>query len=624
MALAEGLRGNTQLETLNLEHAAIAERGTLVLADMLKDNKTLKLVRLAGNPIGRRGGRAVLRAIRRCLLFGWERTISIANSNYACDGPESLFNPGEPWPTAAIPMEDPYCSCRLTRSGAADCAGGEWACDLADHYQRMVAWELVELAWEQHGENWQNEKLDGKPYDLPEPVTKTTPPPSISPCRSLSVRFSSCRSRTDTMMTRCESFQATGEVWSREDYNLPEEGFLTLTYRVTPRIPRFGEVVEVSFVQYLITRMRSTEVTDGGLRLLKLAAEEFYFTAAQCGLLLAILKDSVAKVEAMAALLPRVVDHINLNACAFEMLTDTQLAAVESKVGRQLFYFTPRNPTARYRLLLDDPNDAVVYHRLLALSHEQTSYRRLHEVIDTSQKGDFENFRSERLNGARLDIDLESISVNEPASSGLMEFDYVSTDCSHRLAAEVPMPAHVFDEFVRHLAGCHALFESRKKNSSRTSKAKGSSKRKKKAARKPAVGQADLAEQEVAPCDPAEQRTMAVKLQAAFRGFDERRRRGSAATRVSLAQLFDGRAGLFATSSNLGAQVSVYTQCIIGVHSPALYNALLVLFHSGKSTDVRPTVRHCEQPLLEEGVIFLGFSFWKKYRPQIQRRWPGS
>ena len=42
---------------------------------MLKENRTLSLLRLSGNPIGRRGGRAVFRAIRRCLLHGWEREV---------------------------------------------------------------------------------------------------------------------------------------------------------------------------------------------------------------------------------------------------------------------------------------------------------------------------------------------------------------------------------------------------------------------------------------------------------------------------------------------------------------------------------------------------------------------
>ena len=30
--------------------------------------------------------------------------------------------------------------------------GGDWVCDLADPYDRAVAWELVELAWEEDGE----------------------------------------------------------------------------------------------------------------------------------------------------------------------------------------------------------------------------------------------------------------------------------------------------------------------------------------------------------------------------------------------------------------------------------------------------------------------------------------
>ena len=70
--------------------------------------------------------------------------------------------------------------------------GGVWECDLSNPYERVVANELVELAWSQPGENWQNETLDDKPFELREP--------------------------------------GEHEVLTREQYKLPEEGLMSITY----------------------------------------------------------------------------------------------------------------------------------------------------------------------------------------------------------------------------------------------------------------------------------------------------------------------------------------------------------------------------------------------------------
>ena len=67
----------------------------------------------------------------------------------------------------------------------------------------------------------------------------------------------------------------------------------------------------------------------------------------------------------MAALLPRIVDHINLMSCTYRYLSDSELSKLEHKVGRELFCFTPRNPTGRYRLLLDDERDLGMLGRKL-------------------------------------------------------------------------------------------------------------------------------------------------------------------------------------------------------------------------------------------------------------------
>eukprot|EP01051_Picozoa_sp_SAG22_P010014 SAG22_NODE_875_length_6716_cov_2.927006_5_plen_170_part_00 len=121
----------------------------------------MQTVKLNENPIGQRGGRAIFRALRKLVQYNWAREVQIFGCNYDFIEPGlPLFDPQEP--------------------------GGAWECDLAQPYDRMVAWELVELAWNEDGENWNDETLDGDPFELEEP------PPGV--------------------------------VWTRADYQLPWEG----------------------------------------------------------------------------------------------------------------------------------------------------------------------------------------------------------------------------------------------------------------------------------------------------------------------------------------------------------------------------------------------------------------
>ena len=106
-------------------------------------------------------------------------------------------------------LADPSLAPKLTPNGLESFdrgePGGTWRCDLAKPLERMVANELVDLAWVEEGENWKDETLDEKEYELPEPPT--------------------------------------GEVWTRDDYKLPEEGLLEVTYLSTKRTPKMSDVL---------------------------------------------------------------------------------------------------------------------------------------------------------------------------------------------------------------------------------------------------------------------------------------------------------------------------------------------------------------------------------------------
>jgi hypothetical protein len=144
----------------------------------------------------------------------------------------------------------------------------------------MVAWELVQLAWSEDGENWMDESLDGNEFSLPEP--------------------------TD------------GEVWDRQRYNLPSEGVLRLRFQSTRRRPKMAQVVDRRLLRVLVSMMDEPSVFDKGLQLLSMAAQELRFAAQDAAALLDRFTDAAARVQAAAIMLPRIVDAVNINGLLYE------------------------------------------------------------------------------------------------------------------------------------------------------------------------------------------------------------------------------------------------------------------------------------------------------------------
>ena len=271
---------------------------------------------------------------------------------------------GEQWPTAAAHHTNQLCSfCSRLIGIAIYCISlnstRSWSCDLADPYERVVANELVALAWSEDGENWQDEKLTGADggsaaaFELPEP------PP--------------------------------GELWTRDDFNLEEDGVLSLDYLPTKRIPKMEDVVGGRMFDTLREMMTERSVTDGGLDLVSLACQEFYFNADQAAVLVGMFSDTVSKIDILAKLQPRIVDLMNLTGTVYAHVTDAELLGLERKVGK-LFFFTPQNPTGHYRLELANRYDRFIAKKLIEISSEEKHNRKSNELINTSQKGDWDNW----------------------------------------------------------------------------------------------------------------------------------------------------------------------------------------------------------------------------------------
>jgi hypothetical protein len=117
---------------------------------------------------------------------------------------------------------------------------------------------------------------------------------------------------------------------------ISRHGELALTYFSTMRVARYGDVIEGEMLKQLLVLMTHKSVTDGGVKILKLAASWFFFTADMVGNLIALMKDSVSRAEVACALLPRVVDSININTQTYDVLVrrHSVLASVTTRFTR--------------------------------------------------------------------------------------------------------------------------------------------------------------------------------------------------------------------------------------------------------------------------------------------------
>ena len=116
------------------------------------------------------------------------------------------------------------------------------------------------------------------------------------------------------------------------------------------------------------------------------------------------------------------------------------------------------NSVGHYKLELINPHHRIIAQKMVEIAKEQKDFRIQNianeggAILDTSQHGDWENFRNETLNGQKYDFDTDAAAAGM-VTEGVLEFDYVSTDVYHRLLNLPPMETEVFDLFMLDMYG---------------------------------------------------------------------------------------------------------------------------------------------------------------------------
>ena len=99
--------------------------------------------------------------------------------------------------------------------------------------------------------------------------------------------------------------------------------------------------------------------------------------------------------------------------------------------------------------------DRELFTRLIEISREDREFRRVHMnalthldveiggAINTSQKGDFDNWRNERIKDTSRFEGWQPLDIDErnPPTAGTLDLDYVSTNTLHRLTDQATIPS---------------------------------------------------------------------------------------------------------------------------------------------------------------------------------------
>ena len=339
-AVAHALHHAKKLRVLDISHNEIGEKAAMVIAGACKRTRTLHQLKMTHNPIGRRGGQAMFKMLR--ILKEEDPQVDLTGCNVGKvqvklpDRQEPLFEFSNPAGIYELQIERPY--------------------------DAMCAYELLELAWNEEGENMKNETLDGQPFNLAEP-------------------------------NGFKDGRVTDYYRLPDEYSEPETPHcLKLQYESTRTAPHGEDKINPRQWQLLTSLMEGAGSMAVGV--LEVAASVCYFDVEQAKELVHIVRHCAGnRVEATVPLLSRLVDPINL-INLFNLLSDGELHTLKNRVGDDMYHFNPRNPTGRYQLDLSTTYDWVVAQNLADLANEERIYMQKHGLPDLSQRGDGEVWRN--------------------------------------------------------------------------------------------------------------------------------------------------------------------------------------------------------------------------------------
>jgi len=364
MAIASALHNNTKLRKLGLEHNNVGTQGAFVLATNLRQNKTLKSLGLVGNPLGEQGGRCLLRSILEG--DGINCILSMTGCTFSAGGGGLAYDHSNP--------------------------SGNYDLELENPFQMSILHEL--------------RRVSAKPQ-----------------CGFTSVRHFAERSKNGIWGKPSSMELGAGSA-------LPEGGRITFHFRFHKSLPTAKDCLTEKGLETWTKIIAYAKTEDDRKNWLRLVMQDFYVTTNQIENLVDELDSMPSdhmKVDRKAVLLSawtRILDSEN----KFGFMT-TQLQADSQKELAKILGFTRfklnfLNPTGHWHLELSNAAHRDVWQTLHTLEGKERSRGKQMGRGDTSQKGNWSNFRNEKFNNEVYEIIGADV---DQMTSGTIEFDYVST-----------------------------------------------------------------------------------------------------------------------------------------------------------------------------------------------------
>ena len=354
MSLAKALAKCPKLRRLELACAGITSQGAEMLALAAQASTTLKYLGLSRNTLGRRGGRAIVRA----QVFGVkseEREVNIDGCDVTVEPLGGIRNltpkgGGKPYPF----LDDDGNKCVWQPT----CPAGKYRFDLSDAYQRAQAQQAFDVA----------------AVKLPKKVVQTNFAWDADPPHSY--------------------------------LNLSFKGSLSLTFSPSLSVPTIDDCIKEDRFEAAVRFLsRAADGSDLGdpqrLNYLQLLALECYVTPEQTVRLVSLFDPGDPRVDAAKTIFSRVVGpRQDVMRAMLDSVGAARLSRLEDSIG-QLWHFCEMNPCGHYILDCADFNDRGVLLKLMQLAYTERRRRERQKPKygpappDPSQKWSGEAWRNE-------------------------------------------------------------------------------------------------------------------------------------------------------------------------------------------------------------------------------------
>jgi hypothetical protein len=216
-------------------------------------------------------------------------------------------------------------------------------------------------------------------------------------------------------------------------WSIPNSGILKVHFLHQVTIPTESMAIDDLAFNTILAIVINAKSENDRKNWLMLMAMDAYFLTSQAQDLIDILEDrrligpgGISKVDLFLSIWSNIIDTVNMYDFMYDNLDSEERLHLQHSLTLEKFKFNWINPTGHWRFDLSNRIQRNVFMQIIAHNAVESKFSELKSKRnDTSQHGNWFNFRNEKYNNHEIIIDMEFIK-NIPWN-GYLEFDYVTT-----------------------------------------------------------------------------------------------------------------------------------------------------------------------------------------------------